>query len=294
MALRQRNADSAAADRAASWKRHLLDKDRQDLATEKQRFAEEKKDFAEQKKALAEDKNAFAEEKMAFEASKHKLADCDATSRKAAVQDNKNADTNIEGDRVEKVLSAASMCHWAFGTAMQQFNANPRQVDWSDIRLPSDFNVDINDKRIKQLRQHDYYKGWLDSMSAFDTLQAWSDGKVSLEAIQYLFDLTDIRSPLNAGRNVGMIFGWSAACSNNDMPQHDARLDDRVWGLHRLVPRSKHIAGSGRDFWQGVKWGKETAIKLFEMKVESGSWQISQDPKQMEYLKKACRQGAED
>ena len=86
-------------------------------------------------------------------------------------------------------------------------------------------------------------------MSAFDTLQAWSDGKVSFEAVQYLFDLIDIRSPSNTGRNVGMIFGWSAVCSNNDTPQHDARLDDRVWGLHQLTPKPVSIAGSGRDFW---------------------------------------------
>jgi hypothetical protein len=32
---------------------------------------------------------------------------------------------------------------------------------------------------------------------------------------------------------------------------------------------------------------------LFKMKVESGIWQISKDPKQVEYLKEACLWGRE-
>ncbi|KAF2631824.1 hypothetical protein BU25DRAFT_418567 [Macroventuria anomochaeta] len=54
------------------------------------------------------------------------------------------------------------------------------------------------------------------------------------------------------------------------MPQHDARLDDRVWGLHQLAPRSDHVSGSDQDFWQGVKWGKETADKLGRYNTRPG------------------------
>ncbi|KAF3051375.1 hypothetical protein E8E11_010641 [Didymella keratinophila] len=215
-------------------------------------ISQERQRSVEEKQAFVEVKRAFAEEKMAFEAERPKLAATDDAPK-------------------NEVLKAASICYWAFGPAKQQFNANPKQIDWSGVRLPPSFSVDINDRRVKQLRQHDYYTGWLDSMSAYDTLQAWSDRKVTLDAIQYVFDMTDIHSPMNAGRNVSMIFGWLAICNNN-MPEHDARLDDRVWGLQQLVPRSEHLAGSGRDFWQGIKWGKETASGLFEMTVESGIW----------------------
>lgn len=174
-------------------------------------------------------------------------------------------------------ITAASLDNVVFGAARRQFNANPAHIDWSKVYSRPAFDVDIDDKRIKQLRQHDYYKGWLDSMSALDTLQAWSDGKASWDAINYLFDRTDLRSPINAGRNVGILFGWSAVCNKNNMSQHDVRLDDRMWGLHQLTPRSEHISGSGHDFWQGVQWGTDIAHELFNLKDKSGVWQVRRD-----------------
>lgn len=72
------------------------------------------------------------------------------------------------------------------------------------------------------------------------------------------------------------------------MPQHDARLDDRVWKLYHLIPKLDQTAGSGRDFWSGVKWGKDTIMGLFEIKAASGIWKTKEDPKQAEYLKKVC------
>ena len=147
----------------------------------------------------------------------------------------------------------------------------------------------MEDMRVKQLRHHDYYKEWLDCMCSFDTLQAWSEDQTDWERIEYLFDKKDVRSPINAGQNVGLLYGWSAICTEIDMPQHDARLDDRVWKLHHLIPKSDHTAGSGRDFWSGVKWGKDTIMGLFETKAASGIWETKVYPKQVEYLRKICR-----
>jgi len=146
----------------------------------------------------------------------------------------------------------------------------------------------MEDMRVKQLRHHDYYKGWLDCMRSSDTLQAWSEDQADWERIEYLFDKKDVRSPINAGRNVGLLYGWSAICTEIDMPQHDARLDDRVWKLYHLIPKLDQTAGSGRDFWSGVKWGKDTIMGLFEIKAASGIWKTKEDPKQAEYLKKVC------
>ncbi|KAF9696647.1 hypothetical protein EKO04_005404 [Ascochyta lentis] len=239
----------------------------------------------------------FTKEKEISETGKDR-SNAEAAASTKTPQDTKvkNKGISIAAKSISEkgdVLKVASINFWAFGTAKQQFRANPAQLDFSNVSLPTDFNVDINDNRIVQLRLHDYYKGWLDSMSAHDMLQAWSEGKTPWDAIQYLFDKADTRSPLNAGRNVGMLFGWSAACINNGKPEHDGRLDDRAWGLHHISPRSEHVSGNGRDFWQGVKWGKETANGLFDLKVKSDIWQTLKDPKQVEYLKEACRQGRE-
>lgn len=189
----------------------------------------------------------------------------------------------------QKIVKAKNINYIAFGPAKRQFNANPSHIDWSAFPSFEDATINMEDKRVKQLRHHDYYKGWLDCMRSFDTLQAWREDQIDWEGIQYLFDKTDVRSPINAERNVGLLYGWSAICTEVDMPQHDARLDDRVWNLQHLIPKSDHTAGSGREFWQGVKWGKDTIMGLFEIKAKSGIWTTKEDPEQVEYLKEVCR-----
>ncbi|KAF3010732.1 hypothetical protein E8E13_006887 [Curvularia kusanoi] len=201
--------------------------------------------------------------------------------------------TSEKRPTTKAVIHQESHTFLAFGGAKRRFNANPARIIWSTQEYPTELDIDIYDKRVKQLRLHDHYKGWLDCMTSLDDVQAWSDGKSSWNDMEYLFDRKDTRSPLNAGRNVGLILGWSAICTENDMPQHDTHLDDRVWRLNQLSPKSDHISGSGRDFWRGVKWGTETAQGLFNMKAKNVIWDTKEDPMQVEYLTEECRKDRE-
>jgi hypothetical protein len=105
----------------------------------------------------------------------------------------------------QKIMKAEHINYIAFGPVKCQFNANPSHTDWSAFPLFEDATLNMEDTRVKQLRHHDCYKGWLDCMHSFDTLQAWSEDQTDWEGIQRLFNKKDVRSPINAGRNVGLL-----------------------------------------------------------------------------------------
>jgi hypothetical protein len=84
-------------------------------------------------------------------------------------------------------------------------------------------------------------------MRAFDTQDARNAGLLAMEDTAYLYDIRDHRSPLNAGLNAGVVFGWSAICRAEGLPNRDARLDDRVWVREDLVPR---VQSPDMGFWK--------------------------------------------
>jgi hypothetical protein len=116
-----------------------------------------------------------------------------------------NPTTSLPSD--QKIMKTEHINYIAFGPAKRQFKANPSHIDWSAFLSFEDATINVEDVRVRQLRHHDYYKGWLDCMRSFDTLQACSKDQIDWEGIQYLFNKKDVRSPINARQNVGLLYG---------------------------------------------------------------------------------------
>lgn len=53
--------------------------------------------------------------------------------------------------------------------------------------------------------------------------------RASWDEVHHVYDPEDTRSPINAGKNAGLIFGWSALCKIYGDEEHDVRLDGRSW-----------------------------------------------------------------
>ncbi|KAF1840140.1 uncharacterized protein K460DRAFT_410742 [Cucurbitaria berberidis CBS 394.84] len=134
-------------------------------------------------------------------------------------------------------------------------SADHKRPKWFD-----GYNVDL-------LRRHDYYKGWLDCMRAFDDKAAAGRGSLSAEDTDHVFD---VESPFQAGCSVGALFSWSALCNAHGVPQRDNRLDDRQWFLEDLVPKTPL---DDLRFWEGVQAGKNAVEPIFLETMRNDSWQ---------------------
>lgn len=148
----------------------------------------------------------------------------------------------------------------------------------------------------KLLRKHDYYAGWLDAMQAIDLEKAIDEARLGMSAhvntikvhasrkTIHLLDEGLPKNPLNAGLNAGLLFAWSALCATYNLPQHDVRLDDRVWQLSDLVPFSEDTRSVCEDFWEGVSNGVDKMERLFELKLEGGKFDHQDDPEQIKHM----------
>lgn len=168
--------------------------------------------------------------------------------------------------------------HFAMGEPLDIWDGKPEQFH----------------KIQKLLRKHDYYAGWLDAMRANDHQKttAMQSMRIKVDFVKninggttnYLYDRSHPRNPMNAGLNVGLLFGWSALCEEHNVPEHDVRLDDRIWKRKDLerIATEDHFGDS--DFWVGVTMGTEKLRLLFELKMKSNKWNHHEDPDQMEHM----------
>lgn len=124
----------------------------------------------------------------------------------------------------------------------------------------------MESEHVLLLRAHDYYKGWLDSMIAQDRQKGLDAGWLRSDDFGYLRDSSDLRSPLSAGRFVGLLFGWSALCAKYGYREHDVRLDGRTWSLSDLNP---FFSEATENFWTEVEEGiKGAKAKFMTLGIE--------------------------
>jgi regulator of replication initiation timing len=157
--------------------------------------------------------------------------------------------------------------------------------------------IDTKDKRFDLLRRHDYYSGWLDAMRALDHKKAIKmDVKqircetrdlVLNESTHYLRDLNHPQNPRNAGVNVGLLFAYSALCTQYNLSHRDRRLDVRQWDLSDLKPVAREDLFGEFAFWDGVDYAVDKMKTLFTMKIERGIWRTSDDAAQIELMRTA-------
>jgi len=151
--------------------------------------------------------------------------------------------------------------------------------------------LDPKDKTVIHLRKHDYYAGWLDAMRSIDHQKSYSMVVKGLKrtthrpniskCIETLHDNSHPKNPKNAGINAGLMFAWSALCREHNMPQHDMRLDDRVWKLEDLVPVARNDTFGENAFWEGLDYGVDKMKRLFKLKLERGIWKTGEDAAQI-------------
>jgi hypothetical protein len=173
----------------------------------------------------------------------------------------------------ENSITCASLHHYSFGAVKDLFKANPKVIDWEHVcstgSTSKHLAPDATDSRVFLMRRHDYYKGWLDCIKATDDINASGNWTESDDQKAYLLNVRDSRNPENAGRNAALSFMWSALCTQHGFPEHDVRLDNRMWNLEDLIPLSDR---DDTGFWKGFRWGAQQMEKLFELKMESGIW----------------------
>jgi hypothetical protein len=167
---------------------------------------------------------------------------------------------------------------------------NPNRYHW-----PRPVPIKATDRRIKSLREHDYYAGWLDAMRAADHRKAIAlesqvkkmDTRDSVlgATTTYLRDNKDPRNPRNAGINAGLLFAYSALCKQHKYTHADVRLDARQWDLTMLKPIVREDVCGDYEFWYGVEYSVEKMKRLFKLKIERGIWKTGEDAAQIALMK---------
>jgi hypothetical protein len=238
------------------------------LYGENQKLCAERRCLDAKEKHLEEAKACLKHDRMLFEAS--------------TAPQSKKSDVKDESPVREK-RGVGGFNPFAVGMTSKQF----LDEDLSPWNLNDADRAKVVDLRYK----HEYHRGWLDAMRSNDKVDLWMLKQElkcrvrdsPIEALMDTFEKANPRHPFTAGLNAGVLFGWSALCTLHDLPQHDVRLDKRIWVLESLLDLAEPRKAD-EEFWEGLCEATEKVRQLFELKVKSGVWNHRENPAQMELL----------